>query len=740
MKSKRENPIRTTEKLIWIGIGLATLFWILESAIHVFVFHEGGLVQQIMTPHSHEIWMRLIVIVILIAFAAYAQFIIVQRRQAEDTTKHAYAELNQIFNTAADGMRVIDKHFNVLRNNQTFLTLSGASESDAATRKCYEVFRGPVCHTPECPLMRIMGGEERVEYDVEKKRNDGTIVPCIVVATPFMGPGGELIGIVEDLKDISERKRADDALRKSEQEKQAILDSMSEDVVYHDTEHRIVWANRVASESVGLAPEDLAGRHCYEVWHQRSKPCPRCPVVKTRESGQPQEAEMTSPDGRVWFVRGYPVRDANHDVAGIVEVTLEITDRKRAEQALRDSEEKYRTVLEAFPDPVVVYDMEGKCLYMNSAFTRVFGWMQEELLGKQIDYVPDENWPETQMMIDKVLAGESFSGVESRRYTRDGKILDVSISVATYLNRDGIPAGSVHTLRDITERKLVEEALQKAHDELEQRVEQRTAELVRTTEQLKLELSERKRTEEALRLAHRDLAIKATDLEAANEELSEYAYVVSHDLKAPMRAIRNYADFLREDLEESLDGDQKTYLNGLNEAVRQGKELAEDLLAFSQVGSRSGPIETIDTGVFLRELIASLALPPDVEVVIGNDWPTIDADPTLLTQVFQNLIKNAIKFNRSPRKRIEIGWLPADDERYEVFVRDNGIGIEPRYHEQIFRVFQRLHTHEEYGGTGLGLAIVRKAVGKLRGSLRLESKPGEGSTFFVALPKRQEKK
>jgi chemotaxis family two-component system sensor kinase Cph1 len=108
--------------------------------------------------------------------------------------------------------------------------------------------------------------------------------------------------------------------------------------------------------------------------------------------------------------------------------------------------------------------------------------------------------------------------------------------------------------------------------------------------------------------------------------------------------------------------------------------------------------------------------------------------------IFQNLIKNAIKFNRSPRKRIEIGWLPVDDARYEVFVRDNGIGIEPRYHEQIFRVFQRLHTREEYGGTGLGLAIVRKAVGKLRGSLRLESKLGEGSTFFVALPKTQKEK
>ncbi|GAF81422.1 unnamed protein product, partial [marine sediment metagenome] len=374
------------------------------------------------------------------------------------------------------------------------------------------------------------------------------------------------------------------------------------------------------------------------------------------------------------------------------------------------------------------------------AFTRVFGWTPEELSCKKIDYVPDENWPETRAMIEKVLAGESFSRVESRRYTKEGKILDVSISVATYMNRDGIPVGSVHTLRDITDRKLVEERLRKAHDELEQRVEERTAKLARTTEQLKLELTERKRAEEALRLAHRDLATKAAALEGANEELSQYAYVVSHDLKAPLRAIHNYADFLREDLEAILDGDQKAYLDGLNRAVRQGEELVGDLLEFSRVGRSSVPIETIDIGVFLRELIATLVLPPDVDIVVGNDWPTIEVEPVLLRQIFQDLLRNAIKFNDSPRKRVEIGWVPAGKERYELFVRDNGIGIESRYYDQIFRVFQRLHTREEYEGTGLGLAIVKKATGKLHGSVRVESKSGEGSTFFIILSKTQKER
>ncbi len=176
-------------------------------------------------------------------------------------------------------------------------------------------------------------------------------------------------------------------------------------------------------------------------------------------------------------------------------------ERRRAEEALTESEEKYRTVLNACPDPVVVYDMEGRGVYVNPEFSRVFGWSPMEVLGKKLDYVPKKNWPETRVMIDKVLAGQSFSGVESRRYTKEGNILDVSISAAIHLNRDGIPVGSVHILRDITDQKLAQEQLRKARDELELRVEERTVKLARTAERLKLELAERRRVEESLRLS-----------------------------------------------------------------------------------------------------------------------------------------------------------------------------------------------------------------------------------------------
>jgi len=223
MNGKSARPARVAERLIWIGLGLAAIFWFLESAIHVFIFHEGKLIQQISNPAAHEIWMRLFVVAMFIAFAIYAQFIVNQRRQAEKATRLAHTEINQIFQTAADGMRVIDKDFTVLRVNETLAALSGVSKDEAVGKKCYDVFPGPLCHTPDCSMVRILKGEERVESDVEKLRKDGKKVPCIVTATPFRGPGGDLIGIVEDFKDIKERKEAEKQVTTSLREKEVLL-------------------------------------------------------------------------------------------------------------------------------------------------------------------------------------------------------------------------------------------------------------------------------------------------------------------------------------------------------------------------------------------------------------------------------------------------------------------------------------------------------------------------------------
>lgn len=229
------------------------------------------------------------------------------------------------------------------------------------------------------------------------------------------------------------------------------------------------------------------------------------------------------------------------------------------------------------------------------------------------------------------------------------------------------------------------------------------------------------------------VAARTAELVAANEELSQYAYAVAHDLRTPLRGVRHYADFLYEDLEATLDGEQRRYIHGLTHAVNHAEDLVEGLLRLSQVGVRDAPKVQIRVGEFLQELIVGMALPTEIKIQLADRWPVIYTEKTLFRQVFQNLIANAIKFNQSSHKEIILDWRQEQDD-YLFWVQDNGIGIELRYQEQIFGLFERLHPQQAYEGTGIGLALVHKAVRILGGSITVDSTEGEGSTFYVRLP------
>ncbi len=238
---------------------------------------------------------------------------------------------------------------------------------------------------------------------------------------------------------------------------------------------------------------------------------------------------------------------------------------------------------------------------------------------------------------------------------------------------------------------------------------------------------------ESLRISRENLLKRTEELALSNRELEDFTSVVSHDLKAPLRAIHNYTDFLKSDLSGNIGEEQEMYLNGLGEAANQGESFIDDVLESSRIGKCQLVIERVDVGIFLRELINSLSLSSQVEIVISEDFPFIETDQTLLRQIFQNMIINGIKYNNSAKKRIEIGWELTDKAILVFFVRDNGIGIEQRFFDKIFRPFQRLHTNHEYTGSGIGLFITLKSVNRLGWSVRVESVYGHGSTFYVTV-------
>ena len=248
-----------------------------------------------------------------------------------------------------------------------------------------------------------------------------------------------------------------------------------------------------------------------------------------------------------------------------------------------------------------------------------------------------------------------------------------------------------------------------------------------------LDISERKKDEQELMEAHDLLQSRSEALQESNTELSQFTYVVSHDLKAPLRAIHSYCDWLSDDLMDSLDGDQKEYIEGMQDAVQQAENLIDDLLELSRVGRRAVAAEPIHLTTFFRDLTQTLITDESVTIDITETLPVLNVSSTLLGQVFQNLIVNAHTYNLSEYKQINIIGKELTDA-YQISVSDNGMGIEERFHERIFQLFQRLHTKEEIDGTGIGLAIVNKAVSCLNWSINLTSVPGEGSTFSVLIP------
>jgi PAS domain S-box-containing protein len=226
-------------------------------------------------------------------------------------------------------------------------------------------------------------------------------------------------------------------------------------------------------------------------------------------------------------------------------------------------------------------------------------------------------------------------------------------------------------------------------------------------------------------------------IKTINDGMIQFDRALESDLHAQLYAIKNYTTFLQDDLGEGLSDDHKTYINGLIRATQEAKEMVEGLVTWVQVARPGHPVEDICMEKFMQELITLLNSPSDVYINLWKNWPNLHAAPDLLQQVFLNLIDNAITYNRATHKLVEIGWRELDNDQYEFFVRDNGIGINARYMGHIFGVFERLHTSEEFPGTGIGLAIVQKAIHSLNGSIRVESTPGEGTTFLVTLPKVQ---
>jgi PAS domain S-box-containing protein len=377
--------------------------------------------------------------------------------------------------------------------------------------------------------------------------------------------------------------------------------------------------------------------------------------------------------------------------------------RRRAEEALLSSEERYRSLVEISPDALFV-QIDDHVAFINSAGVKLFGAASvSDLLGKAVrDLIDARHWRRFQQRLQRVHAeGKPAPFVEQRIQRLDGTPVTVEIA-ATPLLFGGASAAQV-IVHDLTERKQAEQQIRQLNVELENRVAERTAEL-----------------------------------EAANKELEAFSYSVSHDLRAPVRHVQSFADLLIASKSSTFDVESRRHLEIIASSARQMARLIDDLLTFS----RTARAELNKTDISLETLVQTTlrdlhqdAENRKVEWVI-NKLPVVQADPALLRQVMVNLVCNALKYTR-PREvaRIEIGCRTEGAE-HVVFVKDNGVGFDMRYVEKLFGVFQRLHRAADFEGTGVGLANVRRIVHRHGGRTWAEGAVGKGATFYFSLPRK----
>jgi PAS domain S-box-containing protein len=391
---------------------------------------------------------------------------------------------------------------------------------------------------------------------------------------------------------------------------------------------------------------------------------------------------------------------ANPAVHAIVVNYRDITERKQTEAALQESSEKYQNLFDLESDALFLSDNKsGQILEVNQSAAAMYGYSRDELLNmKNTDLSAEPEDTKKATKSTETARGEKVLIPLRWHRRKDGTVFPTEITGRSFAWQ----GRSVHVaaIRDITERRRSEEEINRLNTELEQLVAQRTAQF-----------------------------------ESSNKELEAFTYTVSHDLRAPLRAIDGFSKILLEQYAAGLEPEALRYLNLVTDNTRQMSRLIEDLLQLSRTGKQAMNVQTVAPIELVRQVVADLEAQQagrQVEINIAS-LPDCQADPALLKQVYLNLLSNALKFTRQCEvARIQVGAQQVDGQCV-YFVRDNGVGFDMNYADKIFAVFQRLHSVDDYEGSGIGLAIVQRIVQRHGGRVWAEAQLDKGASFYFTL-------
>ncbi len=543
----------------------------------------------------------------------------------------------------------------------------------------------------------------------------------------------------------------------------AILEDQTELICRYSQDTTILYVNEAYCRYFGLSKQNLIGKSYAPIIYEADRP-EVTRLVNSMNCHNPQVTieNRVVINGQVrwtqWHNRCF--YDEQGRIVECQSVGRDITRLKEIEIALRESEQRYRTLIETIPQLVWVAEADGVTkIDYNQRWFDYTGQTPATVMGNYWLSVmhPDDVATALQHWQKAVSTGTSYEA-EYRLRRADGEYVWHLSKAEPVQNSQGQIIRWYGTCTDISERKRQEAARQQAQADLQQlnetlelRVADRTKELLITNEKLTREIQDRQQAQQALQQLNLTLEQRVRDrtqaLEEANQELEAFSYSVAHDLRAPLRAIQGFAQVLVEDYGHALDDLGKEYIHRMSMSAEHLDILIQDLLTYSSLGRAELHLQPVDVAAVVESILTDLepALrAKQADIQIASDLPIVYAQRSVLKQVLSNLIDNALKFvavDRQPQiqiwaeRKIHPGErLGVNLERTRIWVEDNGIGIANHHQQRIFRTFERLHGVEAYPGTGIGLAIVKRGVERLGGQVGVESTPDQGSRFWIELP------
>ena len=496
-------------------------------------------------------------------------------------------------------------------------------------------------------------------------------------------------------REIAARTRMENELRLSEERFRMLFECAPDAYFLHDLQGRILDVNRRAEQLIGYTREEQIGHTVIDLGAVPPSEVDRVLSAAAESaagrSNGPKEITLQHKGGSAITVEitTLPVRIGGEPI--VLGIAHDITGRKAAEEKLREQKDLLKNIISHIPHFVFWKDGDSVYLGCNEVFARSAGLENpNDIIGKtDYDLVWEKNADFYRHCDRQVMeSGEPLLSFEEPQTREDGSQITLLTSKVPLRDASGRVIGILGIYADITDRKRAERRQTETLDQLGQ----------------------------------------------ANQDLKDFAYVVSHDLKAPLRAIRMLADWLCADYYDKLDEQGRENLQLLGNRVDRMQSLIDGILQYSRVGRTEQSVACVSLGQIVPEIVATLGAPENISIRIENDLPTVEADPTRITQIFQNLLSNAIKCMDKPQGEIRVGCVE-EDGFWKFSVCDNGPGIEQQHFERIFKLFQTLTPRDTSESTGVGLTITKKIVEMYGGKIWVESEVGHGSTFFFTLPK-----